>query len=94
MATHLLQIQHKRGQLSGITFSSRSAMADVVVLAENASQVAPAEKDRTGTEPADQRGFFAEVRSHTGNSRFIICSAKTGVSRGSVNPALSRAKIA
>jgi hypothetical protein len=69
-------------------------MADLVVLAKAAQEIARAHKDRTGTRSPDQRGFFSEVRIEAGNGGLPACLTKPQFSIQSISPAVPGAKMA
>ncbi|MFO7605651.1 MAG: hypothetical protein R6W72_05065 [Desulfurivibrionaceae bacterium] len=67
MAAHLLEGDHHPGQLRGGRLVARAEVAELIVLAEDAAEVAVAEKDGPRAGPADQNRFFPEVRGKARN---------------------------
>ena len=61
-----LQVEHHSRQLVGLDGVPLALPTGLVVLAEDAAQVAPAEEDGSGAAPAAQAVFFAEVREVAG----------------------------
>ena len=63
VAAICLQLQHDRCQLLNIIFRAVIGLADVIVLAELAAEVAAGEEDGAGSPPARQRKLLAQVRA-------------------------------
>jgi hypothetical protein len=61
VTTHILELQHHPGQPFGGDLTAFAEMADRIVLAEPAAQVAVGEEDRARSVLADQWPFLAEV---------------------------------
>ncbi len=66
-------------------------LADLVILAKHAAEIAAAEKNGPGPSCAGNRGFFTEMQACMGNLNAGADSAKTGLSFKSVHPASARA---
>jgi len=58
-----LQVKHHRGDFFRLYLSSFTQLADLVILAELAFQIAPGKKNRPAAQPAAQWIFFAVVRA-------------------------------
>ena len=63
VATKILEPFHNRCQANGAYFGAMIQLAYLVVLAEDAGQVAPGEEDGAGAARAHQRWLLAKVRS-------------------------------
>ena len=63
------QGDHHRRQLGASNLASFVALADVVILAEDAAQVAAGQKDRAAAAAAGQGALLAEVRAVAGDHR-------------------------
>jgi hypothetical protein len=59
----LLELQHRVGKLVRTYFVALSQLGDVVVLAEDAAQIAPGKEDRAGPSRPAERPFLAVVRA-------------------------------
>jgi hypothetical protein len=69
-------------------------MADVVILAENTSEIAMGEEDGARPVIANQRRLLAKVRKSTGHHKLRWGLAVSNLSIQSVHPTLSRAEPA
>ena len=69
MTPHFLQPDHHRRQLLARHLLPFPEMTDLIVLAENAAEIAVAEEDGPGTGLTDQGGFLTKVRGITGHHR-------------------------
>jgi len=63
-----LQIEHDLREPGCGDFRAFAELADLEVLAKDATQVAPTEKDRARPVPAAQTIFFAEMRECAGDA--------------------------
>ena len=75
MAAHLLQSHEGGSQVLGFHTLTRVLLADVVVLAVLAAQVAACEKDRARTVPPAQRVLLAHVSAEAAHSSACPCAA-------------------
>src|ERR1019366_2662887 len=75
VAALFLQAQHHPGQFFRFRGAAFSPPADLVILAEDAAQVAPAEEDRPRTTVAAQAALFAEVGKIAADDRVTSGSA-------------------
>jgi len=69
-------------------------MADVIVLAEDASEVTVGQKDGSGTMISDERRFFTKMGEDTGDHQFGPGLAESDSPIQPVNPALPRTEPA
>jgi hypothetical protein len=90
VAADLLQIEHDLRKLGRADFRAFAELAGLEVLAEDAAQIAPAEKDRARAIPAAQTIFFTEMRKRAGyarkppalaDSNFIVVAVDLAVTR-------------
>ncbi len=93
MAAHALEVEHHAGQLAAVDFTAGGRLADSVVLAILATQVAPGEEDRPRAPPAAQRVLLSMVRAIGGDPRPQACATATQL-LGAVDPAIAGTKIA
>jgi hypothetical protein len=61
VAPHALKVQHDRCQLVVIQFAALAQMADIIILAESAPQVAVGEKNGARSLATHQGRLFAEM---------------------------------
>ena len=66
-------------------------LADLIILAKYAAEIAPAKKDGARTSCTGNRGFFTKMQARMGNLNAGTDPAKTGFTFKSVNPASARA---
>ncbi len=90
-----LQFEHHVGELFGVHFMASALLADLPVLAKDAAQIAPTEKNRAGAPAATERIFFAEVRAEPVHAGERAGAADHAVERyGAVDSAVAGAQIA
>jgi hypothetical protein len=94
MTTLRLEAQHNCGQILYFNLFSFPTMADFPILTENTKEIAVAEKDSPRAMLPDQRVFFTEVGSKTGDSRFVTHTAKTNFPVAAIHMALMGADLA
>ena len=70
MATHLLESYHGLCHVRSGDLLTISKMADVVILAESASEVTVGEEDRPRTVISNQGGFFTKMGKGTRDLEF------------------------
>jgi hypothetical protein len=89
-----LQIEHDLRELSRGDFRAFTELAGLEILAENAPQTAPAEKDRARAIPAAQTIFFTEMRKRAGHAREPSALADSNFIVVAVDLAVTRADAA
>jgi hypothetical protein len=95
VTAHGLQFEHDAGESTGIDILARClTLADVIILAKAATEVAASEKDGAGTALADQRRFLAEVRAIAGYPGQKSNAAATGLTGQPVDLAAAGAQSA
>lgn len=77
MAAFILQGEHHGCQLRVAYFPADTLMADIVILTEDAQQIAVSKEYGSGTVCPDQGSFLSKVSVKTGNPRFFECAADT-----------------
>ncbi len=93
VAAHRLEPQHQPGELLRLDRLARVGLADVVILAELAAQVAPREEDRAGPAAPGERRLFAHVGERAGD-RCPRPGAADPQPLGAVDAALPGAEVA
>ena len=78
VAPAILQMKHYTCKLFIGYLFTVTQVTDVVILAEDAQQVAVGKKNRTGTMASHQRVLFSKMRIETGDIGFLACFAYTG----------------
>ena len=91
MAALFLYLEHHGGQLLIGHLPASPFVADVIVLAEAAHEIAMRKKDCAGAIISDQGRFFPKVGMITGDPGFLTGSANTCLPGETVNSAFSRA---
>jgi hypothetical protein len=76
VASKLLQMEHHPRQLIRGSFLTFAQMADLVILAEKAEEIAMTEENGPRSPCSDQRVFFAKMGAAAGNHGPQACSAK------------------
>ncbi len=95
VAALLLQAEHHAGQLFGLHLLPHANLADLVILAVLAGQVAPGEKDGARSTPAHQGGLLAKVRTIAGdNGPLAGVAAGALCAQAAIHAALAGAQIA
>ena len=75
VAAHFLKFQHHLGETGRPDFLAGLLLADVIVLAENTTQVAPGKKDGPAALPSAQTIFLAKMRKVTCHACIAACAA-------------------
>jgi len=94
MASQVLQGKHDLRYLLLIHLISLSQMADVVVLAEDTSQIAIGEEYGARSEFPHQRAFLSKMRAKAGNLRFSPGSADPLLLFKPINSTAVRTEVA
>jgi hypothetical protein len=94
VASSALKFEHHFGQLVCRCAGAVREMADVVVLAENAAEIAAGKKDRSRAVRAHKWGFFSEVRPVTGQDGLAPGATVAEFVFEPVGPAVTRAEVA
>src|SRR3972149_682510 len=81
------QADHDAGQALGRDFLAAHLVADIVVLAEQATEVAAGEEDRAGAATADEWRLFAKVRAVAGDAGEVAALAVARRTGSAVNVA-------
>jgi hypothetical protein len=81
-------------ELGSRDFGAVAELAGLEILAEDAAQIAPAEKDRAGAVPATQTIFLTEMRKCTGDACEPSAFAHTNLVVEPVDFAIARANLA
>jgi hypothetical protein len=90
----VLETQHHLGQLLGRHLLALSQLADFVVLAINAPQIAAGEKDRARALPAAKRRLFPMMRTMAGHEGLGSHEAEAEVAFNSINRAMAGTDMA
>jgi hypothetical protein len=77
----------------GLRLARLEFLTDLVILAEDAAQVAAGEEDGPGAARSGDRRLFAVVQAGVGDLRFAGNPAKAGLAGQPVDAALSRATL-
>jgi hypothetical protein len=91
MTPAFLQRKHYSSKLFRRNFITPSEMADIIILAKDTTEVAPAKKYRAGTPSSDQRRFLTEMGTVTRHNRQLARAAEPLLTSGPINSALPRA---
>jgi hypothetical protein len=92
-----LEAEHLGGEgvcRQGYRLTLLEFLADLVILAEHAAEVAPDEEDRAGASRTGNGGFFAEVQTGVGNLRIGGDPAEAGLAFETIDPAKAWAALA
>jgi len=72
-------------------FGAIPSVADVVVLAEDAGEIAPGQEDRSRTTETHEAAFFAEMRAGGTDEGSASDTAEPTLALRAIDPTLSRA---
>jgi hypothetical protein len=89
-----LQFEHGLGQLLDCNLTAVPLMTDIIVLAENTTQVTTCEKDCAGASPADEHALFSEVRADGTYYWFVTYAAKADFTLAALDFTLTRTECA
>jgi len=81
VATPFLQLKHPGGDVSRPRYPSHAPLTDFPVLAKNAAEIAPTEKDCPRSVPTPEHGLLSMVRPETMNDGLFPRPANSSVNR-------------
>jgi len=93
-ASLALKVEHQFAELLGADGLALAEVAYVVVLAEDATEVAAGEEDGTASAGADENGLFTVMRADRTYFQLIGNTAEAGLTFGAAGFALAGAECA